>query len=237
MQGDGRGGTPGLGLTGRCQECCDTSIHDACFERSEDLTCCDGKCTDVTTDIYNCSGCNYDPDGYDCTELISACSPGVAKCDAINIGGGCVMTDYCEATAKQNGWVASGCDVPQVRVAVPDCDYCVIPSSTPGEPCLTESDCGGIDGITVWCHHDLSLFCYARSTYAYSVAPECSAAPFTGCTRSCYEVGNDPNVGDVCTSDADCHGGTTCKSSCDLSADALSWYLSGFCFDDPTCQW
>jgi len=234
MQGDGRGGTPALGLTGRCQECCDTSIHDACFERSEDLTCCDGKCTDVTTDIHNCVSCNYDSSGYDCTDLISACNPGVVECDAINISTGCVMSEYCDATAQQNGWLAASCDIPQLPVPVPDCDYCVFPTSSPGKPCLTDAECGGFPGS---CYRDPSLFCFVDHQYAYTVAPECSEAPFTGCTRICSELDNAPNVGRVCTSDADCLGGTTCKSSCDLSADPLGWYMSAFCFTDPTCQW
>jgi len=166
--------------------------------------------------------------------LISACSPGVVECDAINIGSGCVMTDYCEDTADVNGWIAASCDIPQVRVPVPDCDYCVFPSSTPGNPCLTDAECGGFPGS---CYHDPSLFCFVRQRYAYADAPECRVAPFTGCTPICTETGDDPNVGDECESDADCHGGTTCKTSCHISDDAIGWYLLPFCFENPTCQY
>lgn len=234
MQGDGAGGTPALGQTGRCQECCDTSIHDACAERSEDLVCCDGKCTDVVTDIHNCGACNYDPSGRDCIDLINACSPGVVECDAANIGGGCVMSEYCDATARQNSWEAASCDIPQDPIPVPECDYCVFPTTTPGTPCLTDADCGGFFGS---CYHDPSLFCFVDRRYAYVTASECREAPFTGCTPVCTEIATDPNVGDECESDDDCFGGTTCKTSCRLTDNAIGWYQSPFCLSDPTCQW
>jgi len=232
MQGDGLGGTPALGQTGRCQECCDSSVNDACFGRGSELTCCDGKCTNVATDPYNCLACNYDPSGIDCTELISACSPGVVECDAVNIGSGCVMTEYCGVTAQQNGWTAASCEIPQVQFPVADCDYCVLPTPTPGKPCLTDAECGGFPGS---CYHDPSLFCFVDRTYARGTASECSESPYTGCTPICTELDNDPNVGDTCESDANCFGGTTCKTSCDLSAGYFG--SSAFCFETPTCQW
>ncbi|MBI1825131.1 MAG: hypothetical protein HYR83_01970, partial [Planctomycetes bacterium] len=263
MARDGLGGTPALGVTGRCQECCGSGGAPDQNCRDQDATdgttsfqCCDGKCTDVVSDIHNCVSCNYDGSGVDCTDLISACSPGVVKCDALNIGGGCVMTEYCGATAKQNGWTAASCDIPQVQVPVPGCDYCVFPTATPGKPCLTDAECGGFPGS---CYHDPSLFCFADRQYAYTVAPECRAAPFSGCTPICTELDNAPNVGhvckddrtcndsgDVCETDADCsgagdycihecYGGTTCKSSCDLSGAFFG--LSAFCFTNPTCQY
>ena len=234
MEGDGRGSTPALGQTGRCQECCDTSVNDACYGRGSELTCCDGKCTDVATDIHNCLACNYEEAGVDCDDLISACSPGVVECDAINIGSGCVMEGHCEDSAQQNGWAAAACYTPQVILPVADCDYCVFPSWTPGKPCLTDTECGGFPGS---CYHDPSLFCFADRTFAYAVAPECRDAPFTDCEPICSELDNLANVGSVCESDAECFGGTTCKATCDLSANAIGWYLSAFCFSSPTCQW
>jgi hypothetical protein len=242
MEGDGRGGTPGLGQTGRCQECCDTSVNDACYEQSSELTCCDGKCTDVATDINNCGACNYEPSGVDCNNLISACSPGVVACDAANIGSGCVMETPCGSRIDQNGWEAASCHLPEVQRPVPGCDYCVYPSTTPGAPCVTEEDCGGSavtlpDGTVLSkCYHDPSDACETSRSYFVTTPPECLEAPYTGCEPVCCELTSLSNEGEVCESDADCFGGTNCISSCDLSANAIGWYLSAFCFENPTCQ-
>ena len=238
MAGDGRGGTPAFGQAGRCQECCGSggTLDQNCAEQETQSTlfeCCDGKCTDVVSDIHNCEACNYDG-GRDCTDLISACSPGVVECDAANIGGGCVLSEFCEATADADGWLAAACDVPQMAVPVPGCDYCSsnpwVPN--PGSLCLKESDCGGIDGVTSYCYRDPSLFCQIPRLYARATVPECREAPYTGCTPICTEITRPPNVGDPCESDEDCDGGTTCKTSCDVLNTR-----GAFCFDDPTCQW
>jgi len=288
MAGDGVGGRPALGVTGRCQECCGNGglLDQNCTDQDDpggttSFQCCDGKCTDVVSDIHNCVSCNYDGSGVDCTNLIRACSPGVVECDAINIGSGCVMTEYCGATAEQNGWIAASCEIPEVRFPVPACDFCVSPL-TLGTPCMTDADCGVLDGaeppppgpfaiclpgadcrvldgITSWCYHDPSSSCDWARHYAYIAAPECQDAPFTGCTPICTELDNAPNVGtpchddrtcndsgEVCETDGDCpdagdycihecHGGTTCKTSCNLSAGFFG--LSAFCFENPTCQW
>lgn len=248
MAGDGRGGVPGLGQTGRCQECCGnggvpdqncTNLNDPGGSRFYE--CCDGKCTDIISDIHNCAGCNYDG-GVDCTNLTSACSPGVVKCDALNFGDGCVMEFYCDDTADANGWTAAACYIPEVQVPVPGCDYCVAPSRTPGQPCLTEEDCGGFTfetgGIvfsTNYCYHDPSLFCFADRTYAYTTAPECREPPFSGCEPICCEIDHTPNVGATCEDDSDCFGGTSCITSCDIARHGQV-FDAFFCGASPTCQ-
>jgi hypothetical protein len=250
MEGDGQGGVPAVGLTGRCQECCGSGglLDQNCTDQDAPdgttyFQCCDGKCTDVVSDIHNCMGCNYDTNGSDCTELITACNPGVVECDALTVGGGCVFEEYCQATADANGWVAAACEIPDEQVPVPSCDYCTgVFTTTPDKPCLTEEDCGGFTGITNACYHDPSLFCYtARSVSRLSV-PECRTAPYTDCAPTCIEAGNSPNVGWACESDADCRGGTTCKMSCDIQQTFASFcfticFDSVGCFEDPSCQW
>jgi len=240
MAGDGIGGLPGFGQTGRCQECCGNGgvLDEKCTNLNvpggtRDYFCCDGKCTDINHDIHNCGACNYHGDGFDCTNLTTACTPTVIKCDAYNYGDGCIMSDFCSATAQQNGWLAAACYIPEVQLPVPDCDYCVFPSPTPGTPCLTDAECGGFPGS---CYHDPSLFCFADRQYAWTTAPECREAPYSGCTPTCCELDNAANVGTTCESDANCFGGTSCISSCDLTPNAEGWYLSPFCFSDPTCQ-
>jgi len=241
MKGDGQGGYPPLGETGRCQECCGSGglLDQNCTDQDDpdgttSFQCCDGECTDVVSDIYNCTGCNYDTPGYDCTDRITACNPGVVECDGLTVGGGCVFEDYCEATADANGWVAAGCEIPDEQVPASGCDYCTgVFTTTPDKPCLTEEDCGGFTGITNSCYHDASFLCGVSRTQARSTVPECTMAPYTDCSPICYEVGNEPNVGDACGSDADCRGGTKCKTSCRFSENV---YFA-ICFEGPTCQW
>jgi hypothetical protein len=237
MQGDGIGATPALGQTGRCQQCCNSDVGGACSGLAPETDCCDGKCTNVATDPNNCIACNYDRDGIDCHDMISACSPGVAKCDAANIGSGCVMEEYCEDEAQQNGWTYAHCDIPQQQYAVPDCDYCVFPSTTPGSPCLTDEDCEGPTiegGAFSKCFHDPDVFCGVARTFARGLPSECHEAPYTGCERFCSEI-DISNVGDTCGGDEECDGGTTCKTPCELSAGYFG--MSAFCFENATCQW
>jgi hypothetical protein len=107
--------------------------------------------------------------------------------------------------------------------------YCVLPTPTPGKPCLEDAECGGYPGS---CFRDPSLFCFAAGTN-FRVADECLDPPYTGCTPVCTERSNPANVGAECAGDEDCREGTTCKTTCDLSA----LWLSTSCVSQPTCQW
>lgn len=224
MEGDGNGAVAGVGVAGRCAECCSTIGTDDCGGGAQ---CCDGECTDIESDPENCLGCNYDG-GVNCHSLTNSCNPGVVKCDP-NIGSGCVMEESCEAEAAAGGWAGWDCDVPQVEVPDPACDYCVLPTPTPGKPCLEDAECGGYPGS---CFRDPSLFCFAAGTH-FRVADECLDPPYTGCTPVCTERSNPANVGAECAGDEDCREGTTCKTTCDLS----ELWLSAFCVSQPTCQW
>jgi subtilisin-like proprotein convertase family protein len=73
----------------------------------------------------------------------------------------------------------------------------------------------------------------------------CETPPFSACTVTCRrdmelcQDDTDPddilpaNYGDECTSDADCHCGLTCQSSCEYSPGGNPIY---FCFSPDTCQ-
>ncbi|MBI4717066.1 MAG: proprotein convertase P-domain-containing protein [Planctomycetes bacterium] len=73
----------------------------------------------------------------------------------------------------------------------------------------------------------------------------CETPPYSGCGVSCRrdtslcQNNDDPNdilpanYGDECTSDADCHCGLTCQSSCEYTAGGNPIY---FCFSPDTCQ-
>jgi len=225
MQGSGNGGVAGDGAAGRCAECCSDLGNDCGTGGAQ---CCDGECTDTESDPGNCLGCDYDG-GANCYDLVSACNPGVVRCDN-TLSSGCVLEESCQAVADAGGWDAFKCSVPQVRVADPACDYCVWPSGTPGKGCVADEDCGPVGR----CFHDQSEFCVLQDYY--QAAPGCLEPPYTGCDLQCIELFDTepaPNVGDPCTSNDDCDGGTTCKSSCNLS----ELWLTSFCFTDPTCQW
>ena len=189
MQGTGQGAAAGPNVSGRCEQCCNssTSVSSVVSCGTDDVTqCCNGRCADTAHDIDNCGGCAYTPPslggGTNCNELLSACSPS-ATCNPDN--GGCILSDACGSTTDGGPNI---CQIPTVTVTNSACSECYATSLTEvaalgvtfGRNCSTDADCQGVAGACRF----FTSFCDANS-----VSPGLGCSSSTGCRNATFSQG------------------------------------------------
>jgi len=175
------------GQTGTCSECCrndDTRGGTGkgvvgCEDRSTNIECCNGRCTQYQTDPYNCGEC-----GINCYDEIDICKTAVLGCDGgsgVGQPGTCIYETPCNEAAGEVCYdscltcgLTGTCDTCE---SVPTCSElcCILPGTTLCNTCTSDSDCdpgqtcqsgcGDSEGVAI-------IFCTSPS-YCIEQAGDC----------------------------------------------------------------